>query len=388
MRVLLLSFYFEPDLGPGAFRATAWARAMNERLHPGGSLDVFTTRPNRYASFAPDAMPLQHEGAMTVHRFDLPSHRSGFLDQSRAFMRYAFQAWQLSRRQRYDVVCATSSRLMTALLASLIARRQGARLFLDVRDLFVDAIGDVLPGWARPLKLILSALERLTFSRAEHINVVSGGFLPYLRERYPETSLSVITNGIDDAFLEPLPPSGPAFRSLAGRIRVLYAGNIGDGQALHLLVPDLARHLADSHEFVVVGDGGARTRLQAAIAGLSNVRWLPPVDRQTLREMYRDCDVLLLHLNDLPAFRKVLPSKLFEYAATGKPMLAGVAGYAAQFLQEIPGVASFPPCDTKRAVDALVNLHLNPVDRVAFTQKYTRRVQMQRLADIALKLES
>ena len=44
-------------------------------------------------------------------------------------------------------------------------------------------------------------------------------------------------------------------------------------------------------------------------------------------------DVLFLHLNDYSAFRKVIPSKIFEYAATGKPIVAGVSGYAAEFLR-------------------------------------------------------
>ena len=71
---------------------------------------------------------------------------------------------------------------------------------------------------------------------------------------------------------------------------------------------------------------------------------LQPVKRDELIEIYQSADVLFLHLNDFDAFKKVLPSKIFEYAATGKPIWAGVAGYAAEFItSKIENSAVFFP---------------------------------------------
>ena len=64
------------------------------------------------------------------------------------------------------------------------------------------------------------------------------------------------------------------------------------------------------------------------ITGFNNIRLLPPIERQQLIKEYQNADVLFLHLNDYPAFEKVLPSKIFEYAALGKPILAGVTAVA------------------------------------------------------------
>src|SRR3990172_1990513 len=49
---------------------------------------------------------------------------------------------------------------------------------------------------------------------------------------------------------------------------------------------------------------------------------------------YRESDILFLQLNNYEAFKKVLPSKIFEYAAMYKPIIAGVDGYAKEFLEE------------------------------------------------------
>ena len=91
--------------------------------------------------------------------------------------------------------------------------------------------------------------------------------------------------------------------------------------------------------------------------------------------------VLFLHLNDLPAFLKVLPSKLFEYAATGKPLLAGVKGYCRSFLTEqLEGIGVFDPCDIEGAITAFEGLELDNYPRTAFCEKYARQRIMDEMA--------
>jgi glycosyltransferase involved in cell wall biosynthesis len=101
--------------------------------------------------------------------------------------------------------------------------------------------------------------------------------------------------------------------------------------------------------------------------------------------VYHDADVLLLHLGPQAAFEKVLPSKLFEYAALGKPVLAGVAGYPARFIREqIDNAAVFPPCDAAAAVQAFESLRLADCPRPAFVAKYGRAQIAAAMADDVL----
>ena len=47
------------------------------------------------------------------------------------------------------------------------------------------------------------------------------------------------------------------------------------------------------------------------------------------------------------SLKAVIPSKLFEYASTGKPILAGVSGFAKNFISEnIEGCETFDPCNS------------------------------------------
>jgi hypothetical protein len=375
MKILLLSFYFSPDLCPGSFRAHALVEALLKTMPPGCHIEVITTMPNRYSRFAVAAPALEERPGVTIRRIVLPPHKSGMLDQSKAFLAYARAAKAFAKPGGYDVVCATSSRLMTAVLGASVARRCGARLYLDIRDIFSDTIKDVLPRhvalFAKP---VFAMLEGWAIRRADRVNLVSKGFAAYFSARYPNQRYSFFTNGIDDEFLgsgadnaDRAPP--------AGLVSVVYAGNVGEGQGLHTILPLLANRLHGRARFTVIGDGGRRAALEHAIdeLGVDNVTFLPPMKRVDLIDAYRAADVLFVHLNDYDAFKKVLPSKLFEYAATGKPIWAGVDGYAAQFVQEeIENAAVFYPCNVEAAVAAFERLRIAPTARAGFVTKFAR----------------
>lgn len=378
MRILIVSFYYEPDLSAGSFRTTAFVQALACVAPATTQIDVITTQPNRYRSFSADAASQEHRPGLSVYRVKLPKHQSGVLDQSVAFASFARAAVAQAAAHDYDVVFATSGRLMTAALGAFIARQKRAPLYLDIRDIFVDTISDLLlsrMSWiAKPG---FSALERWTVNRATRVNLVSRGFEPYFSTRYPAKRFSYVTNGIDQEFLDAAPTqAGPLRKVGDGKpITVLYAGNVGQGQGLHQIIPQLAARLGSGVKFRVIGDGGRRAELETRLKknGILNVEVLPPVSRDALMQEYRNADVLFLQLGDFPALTTVIPSKLFEYAALGKPIWAGVAGFTATFVKaEISNSAVFHPCDAEEALRVFDDLLIQESPRTEFCQKYSR----------------
>lgn len=388
-KVLLLSLYYPPDLSAGSFRAQALVNGLAAQSD-GYTLDVITGEPSRYGSWRPDDDQSVLPAGVRLHRVSLPQIRAGLLGQALMMLVFMFKACRLARGQDYQLVVATSSRLMTAVLGAWIAKRQRAALYLDIRDIFVETLSYLYPGklW-RPVLAVLDRLERWAIGRADKVNLVSRGFASYFEARYPGRSFSFFPNGVDSLFdyaADELGSSGKASVTTGSRLNILYAGNVGDGQGLHLVLPELARRLGSGVSFKVIGDGGRLEALRNALQvnQISTVSLLPPVARASLRQNYLDADVLFLHLNDLPAFRRVLPSKLFEYAATGKPILAGVSGYAAEFIQhELSNVAVFAPLDVDGAVVGLEQLKLEHSDRSGFVGRFSRALIMRDMvADI------
>ena len=248
----------------------------------------------------------------------------------------------------------------------------------------MDTVKDVLPKHlALVIRPIFSWFENWAVKRADKINLVSRGFEGYFKKRYPRQQLSFFTNGIDAEFLNPAGVTAQYSSQNAGLVTVLYAGNLGEGQGLHAILPTLAKKLHGQVVFKVIGDGGRKEALRGALAeaGVENVVLLPPVKRDALIQEYLKADVLFLHLNDYDAFKKVLPSKIFEYAAMGKPVWAGVSGYPAEFIEaEVANAAVFKPCDVDGAVAAFQRLELKDTVRLDFVRKFSRANIMQAMA--------
>lgn len=381
MRILLVTYYFPPDLCAGSFRAQSMVDALVAQSD-NVTVDVVTTEPNRYQSHQPDSEEVDST-SYTVTRAPLPTQRYGMLGQVRSFGRYAWFANRFLPSKEYDLVVATSSRLMTAFLGAVIARRLKVPLYLDIRDIFVETVDEVFTAtWMKPFRLIFSMLERWTVSRADRVNLVSRGFLPYFESRYSRTDYRFFTNGVDEEFLAfPEKPASASGKD-AGLLTIVYAGNVGDGQGLELILPELALRMKDRARFVVIGDGGKLPKLKSACEHLSApVELRGAMPRSELLKVYQGADVLFLHLNNLPAFTRVLPSKLFEYAATGKPILAGVQGYARNFIEsELDGAETFDPGDVGGAESALDRLQIGHFDRQEFVKQFDRRRIMKEMA--------
>ena len=376
-RIVYLTFYYEPDLCAGSFRNTPLAIELAKQAREKDIIvDVYTTLPNRYSSFEQSALEFEELGNLKIHRISLPPHKSGMLDQVFSFKKFYSEVIKLNKNKRADLVFASSSRLFTAYLGFTIAKKSDAPLYLDIRDIFVDTMSDIFKSKILKLGLLplLKLIEKKTFSYAKHINLISGGFKSYF-SKFNNTVFTFFTNGIDEEFLDKTPTLEKS-EKVGFRKTIIYAGNIGEGQGLHKVIPQAAKELGSEFEFIIIGDGGTKKVLRDEIENLSlsNVILKKPVNRKELHGIYINADYLFIHLNDYAAFRKVLPSKIFELATFGKPIIAGVSGFAAEFMKnEVSDSFVFEPCNDKQLVDFLrSDIASNIIDRKEFKLKYRR----------------
>lgn len=390
VRILFLSYYFIPDLTVGAFRSSQLIEYLSRKLPVGSRLDIVTTQPNRYKSYTLFAPCMESYGAVSVKRIQVPKHKNGFIDQAASFLVYAGKTIRTVKYEQYDLVFATSSRLMTAMLGSYISRKLGAAFYLDIRDIFADTMKSLYPGllFAFPVWLI-SKFEPYAVRRAKKVNLVSNGFKDYFYDRYTDLEVSCFTNCIDPMFEEKIKNTGQVFSKKGEKLKIVYAGNIGYGQALNKIIIPLAEILTDKAEFIVIGGGGKKPILEDEVKNkrIHNVIIKDPVSRDKLFQQYKVADVLFLHVDGLPAFERVLPSKIFEYATLGKPILAGVSGYAKIFIERnVENAFTFNPCDVSGALNALGKIKLEYTDRKDFVKKYSCKNVMSRMAADILTL--
>lgn len=374
-KILYLTFYFEPDLCAGSFRNSPLVKELAKQAEGKAEIDVITTLPNRYSSFVADAPEYEERGNYTVRRIAIPKHQSGMKDQIFSFKTYYCEVKRLTKGKKYDLVIASSSRLFTAYLGYTMAKKYKVPLYLDIRDIFYDTMEDVLnDGIVKKLALpVIKQIEKKTFRYASHINLISGGFKGYF-DSYNNAVYTTFPNGIDDIFIEANEKGEPAVSNSKVK-SIVYAGNIGEGQGLHKIIPQAAKELGNKVEFIVIGDGGAKQKLidEMNRLGVTNVTLEPPVKRDELIQKYKEADFLFAHLNDYDAFKKVLPSKLFELATFNKPVIAGVGGFAGNFVKNnIENSILFEPCNVEQFVNLYNQYEYKQIKRTDFINKYKR----------------
>ena len=394
MKIIFYTFYYPPDLSAGSFRSVALVQALSKKLNSNDELHIITTHPNRYASHKAEAKDIESNGKVTIHRIKVPKHQSGMMSQARSFGVYSFSAYKLCKKIKPSFLIGTTSRLMTGVLTGFSAHQLRCRYFIDLRDIFSESISDILSLKNRILgvvsKKIFSFFERKLLNSASGVNVVSKGFPDYFQKEGMETSKwSFFPNGVDREFTK-LTNSKNALSKKNKTI--LYAGNIGGGQGLEYIMPKVAKKIGNNYHFLVIGDGGMRLILEERLKyeNIDNVEILPPVNREKLIKYYLDADILFLHLNNIPALRRVLPSKIFEYTALKKPIVAGLDGYSAEFLKDNnPNVILFNPGNVNQCVNSIKkaeSLKINESSISNFVEKYAREKIMENMASHILSI--
>tara|TARA_B100001059_G_scaffold217515_1_gene236819 strand:- start:213 stop:1391 length:1179 start_codon:yes stop_codon:yes gene_type:complete len=388
-RIVYLTFYFKPDLCAGSFRNSSLAIELSRQAKLKNILiDLYTTVPNRYITFKAEALEYEELDNLRIHRIKLPTHKSGMIDQVLSFSKFYRKVKDMNKFKKVDLVFASSSRLFTAFLGYQIAKQSKAILFLDIRDIFVDTMSNLLkPSIFKPIIIaLLKLIENKTFNYAKHINLISEGFKDYF-SKFKNKSFSFHSNGIDEEFMT----NDTSLNHIKNENTklIVYAGNIGDGQGLDKIVPQAAKQLGNNFTFLIYGDGGAKNKLQKQINNLKveNVILKDPISRNELKTIYNSGDYLFLHLNDYSAFKKVLPSKIFELATYPKTILAGVSGYASHFIKvEVTSSFVFDPCDISSLVRFLKNdKTFIQIDRKKFKEKYRRSLIDKKMSSNIIK---
>jgi colanic acid biosynthesis glycosyl transferase WcaI len=173
--------------------------------------------------------------------------------------------------------------------------------------------------------------------------------------------IEVIPNFVDTEFIGPLDRM-TAYRTELGigaEPVVMYAGNVGFSQSLDLLV-GAARELPEV-TFVVNGDGAARPSLEAAAAGLANIRFVGYQPKERLPEVLASAD---LHVVPLKAGLGAVsvPSKTYSILAAGRPVLAAIDPdtEVPRMLAASGGGRVVPPDDLPAFIDALRSVLADP----------------------------
>lgn len=364
MRVLILTQYFEPEIGAPQVRLGAVARALHARGH---HVEVVTGMPNHPNGRIADeyrgrAAMTELVDGITVRRTWLyAATGSG----GRRLLNYlsfcATCVIGLARAQRPDVVFVESPPpllMAPARLAGWIWRRP---VIMNVADLWPDAAASLGLLAEGPMLSALRRFEQWSYAVADRICSVTDGVRAVLEQGKGVASDKILDlpNGVDTIAFAPDRRTDDAFArfGIAAPDVFLYAGTIGYAHGVELLVDAMAL-LADSHpsaHLLIVGGGSRREAVAGRIAtsGADNVTLAEPVPVAEVAVLFASCRAAVSVIRDSPLLEGARPSKVFPAMASGVPVIYSGTGEGARIVADAGAGLVVPPEDAGALADAM-----------------------------------
>ena len=125
MKLLFISFYFPPDLSAGSFRSSALIEQLKKKF---SQIEIYTAFPSRYKVYKEDTKEFEHFENIKIHRIKIPEHYGGMFSQAFSFIFFFGSVLKKTKKHDYDAIFATSSRLFTAFLGSVISYKKNIPL--------------------------------------------------------------------------------------------------------------------------------------------------------------------------------------------------------------------------------------------------------------------
>lgn len=356
-RVVLLSQCFPPETYAGANRLGPMADALARRF----DLCVVALMPSyptpegyRHVSVAEHDAGLPYEvrriPAFAPHKGSLPVRS----------VREQAMAARLAARALpgpVDAVIASSPSMFLGPAGLALARLKGASFVWDVRDVIWGYARDAART-SRAMTLAARTLEHYMVGVVRRADLVIGASTGITRALEDSGARRTLTapNGISAEMLEAI-ARGTADAPANKRPVVSYAGLVGFNQGLEPFI-EAAATVPDA-DFVVAGDGPElqMLRRRAVQLGASNVHFRGYLDRESLLRLYGESDILFAQTKGAPTIEaSMVPVKLFEYMAAGKPIVFAGRGLAAELLDGLGCAAVVPQRDADSISAAVCGL--------------------------------
>ncbi|HFU74906.1 MAG TPA: glycosyltransferase WbuB [Arcobacter sp.] len=285
---------------------------------------------------------------------------------------------KISKKIDYDLIMVTSPYMFMIPIVGFTLR--GPKI-LDIRDLVWEYLDDrnIIK---RMIKNTLKFIMLQGIRRFDHITVTNDYEATLLRDGYSVKNIDILFNGIEKSRFDQLIKIGLKEDTY---FTVTYVGNIGLAQNLQTII-DAAKRLPEV-KFLLIGDGIELQDLKdyAERHQINNVNFAGKVAWHMLQGYYEKTSVLYAQLDE--KYISAVPSKLYEYASIGLPIIYGGIGQAVKFVEKLENSIVVTPGDVEDLVDAIKeikekNVTISKKNRILVKERYLRETAAEEIVNI------
>jgi colanic acid biosynthesis glycosyl transferase WcaI len=368
--ILFISPYYPPENGA----APACVGETCIRLVKlGHQVTVLTTFPNYPTGIVlPEyrSRLFQEEmrdGVRVVRVWSWVSPNKSFLHRIKWYISFAFLAPLFGGKAvgHPDIIIVQSPPLFDAISARILARWKGCPFIFMISDPWPEQAIQLGVLRNRLLIWLSERLEWSTYQRASLVWVVAEWVRDFLIERgFPSERIFLLPNGVDTNKFRPM--SQAQARAELGwddRFTVLYVGTHGVTHGL-VTILDAAEQIQDRKDihFVFVGEGSDKAYLvtQVKKRGITNITFMDVVPHSLVPSILAAGDLCLAHVRKMSGGLGIIPIKMYEAMACGRPVVLAVEGDARRIAEEANAAICVEPENAGELATAILQLYEHP----------------------------
>lgn len=348
MKILVYHQHFAPETVGTSTRAVEIVEYLVRRGH---TVTVITGMPCHPSTMRNGEVPrkqpkFENIAGAEVHRVWTfgSSKPDSFLRRMMTYASFMITGgWKaLTFPGKFDVMVAISP-LPNGITGTLVSKLRGWPMMWDVCDIWPDCAIAVGMLENTLLRKIGFALERIVNNHAKRIGVVTRGFTENLVGKgIPREKIRLLNDWVDLGIYDASKVNREEARrqwNLDGKFVASFLGNFGKLMGMDALM-ETARVVQERGIedvlFLFVGKGVELPIMEDRIKryNLRNVRIIPYQPREYVPQLLAASDVLLVTYRKDPITLITTPSKIYEYMAIERPIVAGVEGVIREILTE------------------------------------------------------
>ncbi|MFD2822493.1 glycosyltransferase family 4 protein [Lacinutrix iliipiscaria] len=315
--ILIITSYFPPEIGAASNRIFHLAEGLQKRDY---KVSVITPLPNYptgkiFEDYKGKFKHTSIENNITIHRLWIYAtiSKNKFL-RLIAMVSYSFSLlWFFMFNKIPKTVIVQSPPLLVAFTSMFFLRSKNRKLILNVSDLWPIA-GLELGAFKKNFSYrLLEKIERFNYKKAGLIFGQSEEILTHIKSIFPNKETVLYRN-----FPDFCAPEIKANNKTNGKVKLVYAGLLGIAQGVYKLCESLDYGAIELH---IYGSGAEQKKIKALIKSYPNlpIFFHGRISREELHKVLMQYDVAIIPL--LNRIYGSVPSKIFEYAKLGLPIL-------------------------------------------------------------------
>ncbi len=335
MKVLVVSFYYEPELGAAPSRIANLAKGLKAA---GVDVDVLTCMPNYPKGQIFDgyrgrfSMKEQIDGIDVYRYWTYATVSKNPFKRVLAMTAYAATMWAFAFKRKlvrsYDRVIVQSPPIMVSVSAMLLFKKLfGKNVVLNVSDLWPGSAVEL--GFVREGSIsfkALSSFERFIYRNADSVMGQSQEIVEHVESMFPGKRTFLYRN------LQPAGAATAAVKQKSGQLKLVYAGLFGVAQGMLQLLKAVD-FVALGVEMHLYGGGNQVEEIQEYIKnGDKNIWYHGYVSKQQMNEELKKYNLSVIPL--AAAIHGAVPSKIFDLLPAGIPILFSGNGEGARIVEE------------------------------------------------------